>query len=181
MITDFTTPTIETPRLVLRKITLDDTGDIFDYGRMPEVSRFCIWETHTSDEDAKAYIRSAIAKYENNEPSDWGIFLKSENKLIGAIGYVFVSHRNFSCEVGYAISKNHWGQGITTEALKAVINHLFNDMGFHRVEARCYFENAGSYRVMEKAGMIYEGTAIDQMYVKGSFWTMRQYAIVNNK
>lgn len=181
MITDFITPTIETPRLVLRKITLDDTGDIFDYGKMPEVSRFCIWETHISDEDAKAYIRSAIAKYENNEPSDWGIFLKSENKLIGAIGFVFVSHRNMSCEVGYAISKNHWGQGITTEALKAVINHLFNDMGFHRVEARCYFENVGSYRVMEKAGMSYEGTAIDQMYVKGSFWTMRQYAILNNK
>ncbi len=176
----FSTPTIETSRLILRKMTLGDARDVFDYGRMPDVSRFCVWETHASEDDARAFIKSAIDKYENNEPSDWGIFLKSENRLVGAIGMVNVSIANHRCEVGYAISKNHWGKGITTEALKAIIGYLFNDLGFHRIEARCFHENIGSYRVMEKAGMKNEGLAVDQMYVKGQYWSMKLYAITKD-
>jgi [ribosomal protein S5]-alanine N-acetyltransferase len=177
----FDTPELETERLILRKIRLEDAKDIYHYGAQPEVSKYCIWETHKSVDDALSFINSAILKYENNEPSDWALYHKVDRRVMGAIGYVWVSPENMRCEVGYAISHDYWNKGYTTEALKAFIKYSFDVACLHRIEARCYYENVGSYRVMEKAGMKFEGLLEDQMYVKGDFWSMKLYAIINRK
>lgn len=175
----FDTPELHTERLLLRKLTLNDVMDVYHYGAQPEVSVYCIWETHRSTEDATSFIRSAIVKYENFEPSDWVIYSKEDKKVIGAIGYVQFWPEHMRCEVGYAISKHYWNKGYTTEALKALIKYNFELAMMHRIEARCIEENVGSYRVMEKAGMQFEGILRDQLFIKGKFRNMKLYSIIN--
>ena len=174
----FDTPNLQTNRLLLRKLTLNDVRDVYHYGAQPEVSVYCIWETHRSTEDATSFIRSAIVKYENNEPSDWAIYSKENKKVIGAIGYVQHWPEHMRCEVGYAISKDFWKQGYTTEALKAFIKYNFEVAMMHRIEARCIEENVGSYRVMEKAGMQLEGLIRDQLFMN-KFRDLKLYSIIN--
>lgn len=175
----FDTPDLYTERLYLRKLTLDDVMDVYHYGAQPEVSVYCIWETHRSTEDAKSFIRSSIVKYENNDPSDWAICIKESGRVIGAIGYVQHWPEHMRCEVGYAISKHFWKQGYTTEALEAFIKYNFQLAMMHRIEARCIEENVGSYRVMEKAGMQFEGILREQLFMKGKFRNMKLYSIIN--
>lgn len=175
----FDTPRLETDRLLLRKLTMADVSDVYHYGAQPEVSVYCIWETHKSTEDAKSFIRSAIVKYENGEPSDWAICDKHDMKVIGALGYVQVWQEHMRCEVGYALSKHHWNKGYATEALKAFIRYNFDTVLMHRIEARCIQENIGSYRVMEKAGMQFEGVLREQLFIKGKFRNMRLYSVLN--
>lgn len=83
--------------------------------------------------------------------------LKENEKVIGSISVVELSNTNEHCDIGYCIGKAYWNKGITTEALKAVILFLFNEIGFERVQAIHYTENVASGEVMKKAGMTYEG------------------------
>jgi ribosomal-protein-alanine N-acetyltransferase len=175
----FDTPQLETERLLLRKLTMGDVGDVYHYGAQPEVSAYCIWETHKSPADAESFIRTAIIKYDNNEPSDWAICEKKDMRVIGALGYVQVWHEHMRCEVGYALSKHYWNKGYATEGLKAFIDYNFNIAMMHRIEARCIQENIGSYRVMEKAGMQFEGILREQLFIKGKFRSMKLYSILN--
>jgi ribosomal-protein-alanine N-acetyltransferase len=68
-----------------------------------------------------------------------------------------MSNEKEQCEIGYCISKSYWNQGITTEALRAVINYLINEIGFKRIQAKHDSDNKASGKVMLKAGMEYEG------------------------
>ena len=85
-----------------------------------------------------------------------------------------------SCEVGYILSKDYWGQGLMTEALEAVLNYLLQDAGFNRVTARFVTANPASGRVMSKAGMSYEGTFRQAVFHKGQVKDFSVYGILTS-
>ncbi|KXT71728.1 acetyltransferase, GNAT family [Streptococcus gordonii] len=85
-----------------------------------------------------------------------------------------------ACEVGYILSKDYWGQGLMTEALKAVLNYLLQDAGFNRVTARFVTANPASGRVMSKAGMSYEGTFRQVVFHKGQVKDFSVYGILTS-
>ena len=70
-------PRLETPRLVLRRMTMADAEDIYAYGRDPEVSRHVLWDAYRSVGEARAYLRYIQRQYRLNDPSSWGIELKA--------------------------------------------------------------------------------------------------------
>ena len=80
-------------------------------------------------------------------------------------------------EVGYVLSRGYWGRGIMTEAVRAVIHFGFEELHLNRIESRCIAENMASARVMEKAGMVYEGTLRGREFIKGYYRDMKVYAI----
>ena len=88
---------------------------------------------------------------------NWAIVEKSTNNVIGSIGVVDFKESVKSAEIGYALSRMYWGRGIMPEALKRVMDFLFDDVGFNRVAACHDTDNPKSGRVMEKVGMIREG------------------------
>jgi RimJ/RimL family protein N-acetyltransferase len=81
-------PTLETDRLILRKITLGDAEAVFDYASDPEVTRYVIWDTHRTIEDSETFLRSVAERYENAEAADWGIVYKGNGRFIGGCGIV---------------------------------------------------------------------------------------------
>lgn len=171
-------PTLETERLILRKMVLNDAEAVFAYASNSEVSRYTLWETHRSIEDSRAFLEFATQKYENGGEPDWGIVYRGNGCLVGACGLVNWEAEHARAEVGFVLSREYWGRGLMSEAVRAILRFGFERMNLNRIEARCIAENAASARVMEKAGMVYEGTLRQREYIKGAYRDIKFYAIL---
>ena len=171
-------PTLETERLILRKMVLNDAEAVFAYASNSEVSRYTLWETHRSIEDSRAFLEFATQKYENGGEPDWGIVYRGNGCLVGACGLVNWEAEHARAEVGFVLSREYWGRGLMSEAVQAILRFGFERMNLNRIEARCIAENAASARVMEKAGMFYEGTLRQREYIKGAYRDIKLYAIL---
>ena len=171
-------PALETERLILRKMTLNDVEAVFAYASDPEVSRYTLWETHRSIEDSRAFLKLTTQKYENGGEPDWGIVYKGNGCLVGVCGLVNWEAEHARAEIGFVLSREYWGHGFMPEAVRAMFRFGFERMNLNRIEARCIAENAASARVMEKAGMVYEGTLRQREYIKGAYRDIKLYAIL---
>ena len=176
----FSMPTLETPRLILRRIAMSDAKDIFAYSCDEEVARHVLWSAQKSISEAKDYCRFMMRKYKYDEPSSWGIIEKATGKLVGTIGFMDYSEDNASVEVGYSLARWLWNGGYMTEALSCVIDYAFENMELNRIEAQHELTNPSSGRVMEKCGMKKEGVLRQRLYNKGKFVDVALYAIVRS-
>ncbi|NLC44222.1 MAG: GNAT family N-acetyltransferase [Clostridiales bacterium] len=153
------TITLETERLILRRFALDDAENMFNnWANDSEVTRFLSWPPHENIEVTRTVISSWIQGYENPETYSWAIVLKEINKPIGSIALVSVNSKNLRAEVGYCIGKPYWHKGYTSEAFTRVLEFVFDEVGFNRMEAKHDVRNPHSGGVMKKCGMTFEGT-----------------------
>ena len=171
-------PDLGTPRLVLRKLTMRDAADIFEYSRDPMVAEHVLWDAHRSIFDSRSYVRYMQRKYRMGEPASWGIVLRASGKVIGTIGFMWIQNEYASAEVGYSLSRAYWNQGIMTEALRRVIQYGFSEMNLNRIEAQHETSNPASGAVMRKCGMLKEGTLRQRLLNKGRFVDVDLYAIL---
>ncbi|MBU9719851.1 MULTISPECIES: GNAT family N-acetyltransferase [Bacillaceae] len=174
-------PSLETDRLVLRKITLNDVDDMYSYSSSNDVSRYVTWDTHDSIKDTKAFVKFAKNQYENKKIAPWGIILKENDKFIGTIDFVWWKPVHKTAEIGYVLSQEYWGQGLMPEAAREIIKFGFEKMDLVRIQAKCFVENVPSQRVMEKVGMTYEGTLRKSMLVKGEHRDLKTYSILREE
>lgn len=173
--------TLETERLILRKLTMRDANDVFDYASRPEVSKHVTWDYHRAIADSMAFVKSILLQYEGGLPSPWGIVFKSNNKLVGTGGYHNWNIEHRRAEIGYAISSDYWNKGIMTEALKEMLRFGFEAIALNRVEALCKVENAASEKVLLKCGMKFEGILREQMFVKGGFQDLKIFSVLKSE
>lgn len=174
-------PTLETERLILRKVTKEDIEDMYLYGSDEEVSKYVTWNTHETIADTKGFVEFVLNKYENKQMSPWGIEYKENGKFIGTIDFVWWQPNHKIAEIGYVISKDYWGKGLTTEVAKELVKFGFEEMDLVRVQARCDVENIASARVMEKAGMTFEGIIRKGIFVKGEHRDLKMYSILKEE
>ncbi|MGH2404920.1 MAG: GNAT family N-acetyltransferase [bacterium] len=174
-------PSLETRRLLLRKLRLDDAADAFAYGSDPEVSRYTTWEPHRTIDDTRAFLTSILELYASHRVAPWGMEHKQEGRLIGTCGFVWWDLRHARAEIAYALAQPYWNKGYTTEAVRAVIAFGYEVMRVNRIEARCDIPNAASARVMEKAGMTFEGILRHHMFVKGEYVDLKMYSILRDE
>ena len=176
----FPMPTLETPRLILRRITMRDAEDVFAYSRDPEVARHVLWDAQKRLSEAREFCRWQRRRYRADEPSSWGIVPKETGRLAGTIGYMDYNPDNASVELGYSLARELWNRGFMTEALSRVIEHTFSQMDVHRIEAQHETDNPSSGRVMEKCGMRREGVLRGRLYNKGRYVDVCLYAILRD-
>ncbi|MEH7418753.1 GNAT family protein [Neobacillus drentensis] len=174
-------PRLETERLILRKVKLDDVEDMFSYGSNEEVSKYVTWNTHKTLSDTKEFIDFILTKYKSGQVAPWGIEYKDNGKLIGTIDFVWWEPNHKMAEIGYVISQDYWGNGLTTEAAKEVIKFGFEKMNLVRIQARCFVENIGSARVMEKTGMSFEGIIRKGVFIKGKHQDIKMFSILKEE
>ena len=174
----FSMPTLETKRLILRRITMHDAKDIFEYSKDKEVARHVLWSAQKDISEAKDYCRFMAKRYRSDQPSSWGIIDKATNHLVGTIGYMDYNEDNATVEVGYSLARWLWNSGYMTEALTRVIEYTFEAMDVNRIEAQHELENPSSGRVMEKCGMRKEGELRQRLYNKGRYVDVALYAII---
>lgn len=171
-------PVLKSARLTLRPISLNDLDAIFNYTSSENVARYVTWEPHKSLEETIEFIELVFSDYKQDNHLLWGI--EYEQKLIGTIDFVSIIDKHKCAEIGYVLSEDYWNQGITTEAVKKLINYGFDELKLVRIQARCFEENIGSQKVMEKSGMLFEGTLQKSMFVKGIHQNIKMYAITDD-
>jgi ribosomal-protein-alanine N-acetyltransferase len=140
-------PTITTPRLTLRALSIEDAPAVFAYASDPDVSLFTHWSTHTSIDDTLIYLHNITA---GNLPI-WGIEHKETQTIIGECGFVTIEHDR--AELYYALTQSHWNKGLGTEAVSALLHVAFDLLNVPRIEAWIIADNIASHRVAQKVGM----------------------------
>ena len=149
---------IETERLLLRRFRPEDAEDVFrNWASDPEVTRFLTWPTHPSADVSKYVINDWVSRYPDGGYFNWALEYKETGRVIGSIAVVALNESVEAADVGYCLSRAYWGRGLMPEALRAVMDYLFDAVGLNRVAACHDANNPKSGRVMEKAGMKREG------------------------
>ncbi|HHZ13984.1 MAG TPA: GNAT family N-acetyltransferase [Clostridiales bacterium] len=165
--------TIESTRLILRPFSIKDVEDVFLYASDEIVTKYLTWPPHTDISQTKKIVKEFFM----DKPGVFAIELKSERKCIGCIELrIYTEHDKAS--FGYVLNRKYWNKGYMTEALKRIIDFAFSKLGLNRIEATHYVGNEGSGRVMQKCGMIYEGTGLQEVKIKGVFHDVVHYAIL---
>ena len=171
---------IETERLKLRYLRVDDTKDIFKNVNSDKLVLEYFVDRYVDDVSIMTLDRT-INYCVNEGRYLFGIELKKTGEVIGMILECSSPNPIFkTVEVGYAIGSNFWNQGYTTEALSAMIKFLFS-LGVHKVEASYIVGNDASKRVMEKCNMKYECSKIDDIYYHNKYHNTDYYYIINEK
>ena len=152
------TQRIETHRLILRPFTMEDAEDMFaNWASDPEVTKYLTWPAHSSVEITRMVLGSWIPRYADGGYFQWAVEWKETGAVIGSIAVVKLDENTEAADLGYCLSRAFWGRGIMPEALRAVIDYLFDTVGLNRVAACHDPRNPKSGRAMEKAGMRLEG------------------------
>ena len=153
------TKTLETPRLVLRRLTVEDAQAMYDnWASDPEVTKYLTWPTHGSVEVSRMVLADWVESYEKDDFYQWGIEFKELGQLVGTIAVVAHNDEVEEAHIGYCMGRRWWHQGIMSESLSAVMDYLFDEVGMNRIDSRHDPRNPHSGNVMKKCGMKFEGT-----------------------
>lgn len=154
------TQKLETERLILRRFVCGDAEAMYkNWASDEEVTKYLTWPTHSGADVTKRVLEDWTKSYEKENYYMWAIVLKENgDEPIGSISAVHINEDISMIEIGYCIGRNWWNKGITSEALKALIDFFFKEVEANRIQARHDSKNSGSGKVMEKCGMKYEGT-----------------------
>lgn len=153
------TKQIETERLILRKLTINDAEEAYNnWCSSYNVSKYVMWSKHESVDVTKKLYEVWEKEYEDLTTFRWIVELKETHELIGTIDVASKRFLPFgTCEIGYCYGEKYWGKGYGTEALKAVIKYLFEECDADVIYADFMKNNPGSGKVMAKSGMTFEG------------------------
>ena len=175
---------LETPRLVLRPVTPADATAVYLYASNPAVTRFTLFETHRTIDDARWFVTDYVrSRYVSREPDPFAIVLKDDplRNMIGSIGGHWVSQANGTMEFGYSLAEPYWGRGLSTEAGRAVMNHIFTDYPVERLQAQVFPGNDSSGRVLEKLGFQREGVLRSLVFRRGRHWDIVMYSLLRSE
>lgn len=146
---------IWTERLILRRYRPEDANELYRLlGTDPAMVKYSGWNPFATMEMAQETVRSFIAGYEYEHAYSW--VMDIDDVIVGTIGAY--DYKDGQIEVGFSVVKGWHGRGFATEALIKVLDYLTKNEGITCVTAWCAAKNAGSKRVLEKAGMKMAGT-----------------------
>ena len=172
---------ITTERLIIRPLEDDDYIRVYECCNDYDVVRMTLampWPY--TEECAKSWIASTLENFKNGKSYEFGICLKDKPKsVVGCVSLVLGKGDAKKAELGYWVDKKLWGNGIATEATKALINYGFNDLGLNSIFARHYDINPASGRVMTKVGMRYVGRMRQHECRFGEYHDVEYYDLLN--
>lgn len=174
-------PELETERLLLRQVILNDAPEVLFLRSDPTILQYLGKEPATSLEEAREFITRITNDLENGDGIAWGIRLKEQpEKLIGNIGFWRMQKEHYRSEIGYVLHPSYWRKGIIKEAMMKVLEYGFNSMGLHSVEARISPANTASAAVLASTGFVREAYFKEDFYFNGKFEDTAVYSILSN-
>ena len=158
---------LETKRLLLRPFEENDAGDLYEYAKDSRVGPIAGWPVHTSLENSREIICTVFAAL-----NVFAVVDKASGKVIGSAGFVGGYCPELpgpSDEIGYALSPAFWGRGLMPEAVSAVLEYGFTNLGLRRIWCGHYAGNWRSKRTMEKCGFRYQFARTDHVALMSEF------------
>lgn len=145
---------LETNRLILRELNLNDAKDFYDLNLNPNVIRYTGDSAFESIKEAETFLEN-YQDYLLNGYGRWAVINKFTNKFIGWCGLKF-NKLDSETDIGYRFFEYEWGKGYATESAIACLNYGFEKLSLRRIIGRAMKENYASIKVLEKIGLIYE-------------------------
>ncbi|HSJ85361.1 MAG TPA: GNAT family N-acetyltransferase [Acidimicrobiia bacterium] len=156
---------IRTDRLLVRPFVLDDTAGLAARRNDPEVARLQNWELPYPLQRAEKLVSGLVAM-EGPSNDEWWMAVVADGETGEVLGdlALHLTWQGRTAEVGYTLAREHWGKGYATEALEALIEYLFDQLGVTRVFGMLHPDNVASAMVLERCGLLFEG------HTRSSFW-----------
>lgn len=175
-------PTLETERLWLREIRVDDTHDLLAIHSDMNVMRWFGSEPIINLEAAENLVKVFNGWHRiHNTGTRWGIERKLDHKFLGTCG-LFKWNRNWhSCTLGYELGQYAWGQGFMSESLNALLPWCFNNKDLNRVDAQIHPLNKASIKLVKKFGFVEEGLLREAGFWGGRYHDMLQYSLLRKE
>lgn len=152
---DITNMILNTERLTLRPWRMADANDMYEYASVDGVGQMAGWTPHKNVEESMEIIRIFIDEKKT-------FALEYQGKVIGSVGIEEYAEEDMEeyqhlkgREIGFVLSKDYWGQGLMPEAVKRVIQYMFEEIGVDFLCCNHYLTNMQSARVQEKCGFRY--------------------------
>jgi ribosomal-protein-alanine N-acetyltransferase len=146
-------PVFETPRLLLRPLTLDDVDALYELTTLPEVIRYVGDKPAVSREEARAILETgALRDYGVHGYGRHAVVLRETGAVIGFHGLKVVEEVG-ETELGYRLLPAHWGKGLASEAARVLVEHAWSGLGLSRIVSLIHPGNAASLKVARKLGM----------------------------
>jgi len=160
---------IETERLLLREITLDDKEELFKLHSNPVVQNYTGEPVVESIEEIEKAIWTRINNYEKYGFGRWATVLKNGMHFVGWAGLAYLPEFD-EIDLGYRFLPEYWGLGIATEASRAILTYGFDSLKLRKIIAIAMKENKASIRVMEKVGMEFYKYAPYELGSEDAVW-----------
>lgn len=171
-------PTLETKKLLLREISLDDAADYFLHRSDKETMKHIGKPLHQSVSETQELIKKIAAGMQANETIAWAISLKENPKFIGTIGYHRILKEHHRGEIGYMIGKEHWNKGIVSEAAEKIIDYGFTKMNFHSIEGVIDPTNIASGKLLKKLGFTKDAYFKENYLFDGKYMDTEVYSLL---
>ena len=171
-------PILETERLILRPFKISDAENVQKLAGAKQIASTTLNIPYPyPDGAAEEWINSHKEKYEGGKGAYFAITLKKNGALVGAMNLLDIVESQRG-ELAYWIGVPYWNNGYCTEAAEAVLRYGFLNRGLNRIHARYFSQNSASGRVLEKLGMIHEGTQRQHVMKWGVYIDMELMAIL---
>ena len=179
---DFSPVRITTPRLVLRDLRAGDLADLNVFDADPEVVRYMSCDVQDL-EGTRAYLERSLqgARETPRKVYDLAITRPGEDRALGRVGLHVERPEHRDATVWFVVRRELWGQGLVTEAARALFAFAFDELKLHRLWADADPRNVGSWRVMEKLGMRREAHLRENWWLKGEWCDSYLYAILDRE
>lgn len=149
-------PDLETKRLILRKIQIEDIASIFECWMQDEdVSRYMWWKASDDINKAKEFVLFELGNLDNNMWNRWIIVVKDTKEIIGTC-LIFWNEEDRHFDISYNLGKKYWDRGYITETMERVLRYGTEVLGIKECITSCARENKASAHVLEKLGFQYE-------------------------
>jgi [ribosomal protein S5]-alanine N-acetyltransferase len=174
---------IETKRLLLKPYTMSIADDVFKVINNPYIADTMIMIPYPyPKESVNNWIRYLISSFESGTALEYAVFLKGdEPTYIGNAGFVTVSQKHQSAEIGYFIDEAYASKGYATEACEKLVHVGFQDLQLNRIYAKCMVRNTASQRVLKKIGMRHEGRFLQEYKKNNQFEDIDYFAILKQE
>lgn len=174
-------PSLETARLILRRLEKSDAEEIYDFTSRKETSEFLTWEPHESIAVTESFLSGVMERYKKGDLARWGMLHRKDRKIIGITGFGIYDPVNARAEIASVLSPDYWNTGLTSEALDEVHRFGFEELGLVRIEAKVRKGYVAPAKMILKMGFSLEGTLRKYAFIKGEYWDFDIFSILREE
>jgi [ribosomal protein S5]-alanine N-acetyltransferase len=147
--------TWETSRLLAKPAAVEDAQVVFDeYASDLHVAKYMTWTPHRSVADTTDFLSRCARAWSESSAYTWTLWRKRDGAFVGLLE---IRVTPGAVDLGYALVRGYWRQGLMSEALTPVVQWALTQPTIYRVWATCDVENIASARLLERLGMKREG------------------------
>ncbi|MCM3745072.1 GNAT family N-acetyltransferase [Sporosarcina luteola] len=176
-----TFPELQTDRLHLVEVTMEHAQGIFENFSNPAVLQYYGMDPMTELAQAEKLVEHFRNSFLTSHSIRWAMIQKEDNRFAGTIGLNNLSKGMKRAEVGFEIHPDFWRTGMTSEALKSVLDYSFSELGLHRLGAVTFLDNVASINLLKKHGFVQEGILRSYLFQNGQSHDARVFSVLKNQ